>query len=239
MSLVGIQGGMRFVIVGAGRVGMRTARVLREEGHEVVLVEPDHTKVERLQDEGFEVVHGDGSDEATLLALDLDNADGLGALSGDVLVNLTACMIGKAHGCRTVLRVNNDYREYVFHKYSNDVDEVIYPEQLGAILAKNALLGGNIRAIADVAQKVQLVELTVTARSPMRGYTLSELELPADSRLLAFGKKGGPVELPNPDQSLEEGDRLIVIADFGVLEDVRQIIVGEIGRAATARAGGV
>ena len=35
---------MRFVIIGAGRVGLRTARVLREEGHEVVLVENDTKK---------------------------------------------------------------------------------------------------------------------------------------------------------------------------------------------------
>ena len=36
---------MKFIIVGAGRVGMRTARVLRQEGHDVVVVELDATKV--------------------------------------------------------------------------------------------------------------------------------------------------------------------------------------------------
>ncbi len=42
----------------------------------------------------------------------------------------------------------------------DDVDEVIYPERLGAIAAKNALMGGTVRAIADVAQNIQLLELT-------------------------------------------------------------------------------
>jgi len=228
---------MRFVIVGAGRVGMRTARVLREEDHDVVVVEPDETKVERLRDEGFDVVQGDGSREEILLDIGLDDADGLGALSGDLVVNLTACMIAKGHGCRTVLRVDNDDREYVLRKYASDVDEVIYPERLGAVLAKNALLGGNSHAIADIAPNVQLVEFTVTEVSPMRGYTLNELELPADSRLIAFGKSDGPVELPEQDQSIEAGDRLVVIADFDRLDDVRRIIVGETGRA-TAHAGG-
>lgn len=227
---------MRFVIVGAGRVGMRTARVLQNEGHDVVLVDPDETKVERLEDEGFEVVHGDGSDEETLLELDLDDADGLGALSGDLVVNFVACMIAKAHDCRTVLRVDDDYREYVVRKYASDVDEVIYPERLGAIAAKNALVGGNVRAVADIAYNLQLVELTVTQDSPMRGYTLSELELPADSRLLAFGKDDGPLRLPDADVSLGAGDRVVVIADFSVLQDVEQIIVGEAGRA-VARGG--
>ncbi|MCY4730896.1 TrkA family potassium uptake protein [Natronomonas gomsonensis] len=218
---------MRFVIVGAGRVGMRTARVLREEDHDVVIIEPDETKVSRLDDEGFDVVQGDGSDEETLLAVGLEDADGIAGLSGDLVVNFVACMIGKTHDCRTVLRVDDDYREYVVQKYASDVDEVIYPERLGAIAAKNALVGGNIRAVADIAQNLQLVQLTITPESPMRGYSLTELELPADSRLLAFGKADGRLELPGPDDSLEAGDRVVIIADFSVLRDVEQIIVGE------------
>jgi trk system potassium uptake protein TrkA len=206
---------------------MRTARVLREEDHDVVIIEPDETKVSRLDDEGFDVVQGDGSDEETLLAVGLEDADGIAGLSGDLVVNFVACMIGKAHDCRTVLRVDDDYREYVVQKYASDVDEVIYPERLGAIAAKNALVGGNIRAVADIAQNLQLVQLTITPESPMRGYSLTELELPADSRLLAFGKADGRLELPGPDDSLEAGDRVVIIADFSVLRDVEQIIVGE------------
>lgn len=222
---------MRFVIVGAGRVGMRTARVLREEDHEVIIIEPDVTKVERLRDEGFEVIEGDGSDESTLLDLDLDDVDGIAALSGDLTVNFIACMVGKRHECRTVLRVDDDDHEYMIGKYAGDVDEVIYPERLGAIAAKNALVGGSVKAVADIAHNLQLVELTITPGSPMHGYSLSELELPADSRVLAFGKDGDPLQLPDADASLEVGDRIVAIADFGVLREVEQIIVGESGRA--------
>ncbi len=222
---------MNFVIVGAGRVGMRTARVLREEDHEVVIIEPDVTKAERLRQEGFEVVEGDGSDETTLLERDLDSVDGIAALSGDLVVNFIVCMIGKRHGCRTVLRVDDDDHEYVIGKYASDVDEVIYPERLGAIAAKNALVGGSVRAVADIARNLQLVELTVTPGSPMRGYSLSELELPADSRVLAFGKEGDRFRLPDADASLEVGDRVVAIADFDVLREVEQIIVGEADRA--------
>ena len=217
---------MRFLIVGAGRVGMRTARVLREQGHEAVIVEADEQRVRRLESEGFDVAHGDGADEETLLARDLETVDGLAALTGDLLVNVVACMVGKHHGCRTVMRVDGD-REYPVRKYSADVDEVIYPERLGAIAAKNALVGGNVRAVADIAQNLQLVQLTVPSESPMQGYSLSEIELPADARMLAFGKADGRLALPDPDRSLEVGDRVVVIADFGVLREVEQILVGD------------
>ena len=223
---------MRFVIVGAGRVGLRTARVLADGEHEVVLVENDPAKVGRAREEGHDVIEGDGAVETVLDDADLDRADALGALTGDLNDNFVACMIAKQFDCRTVMRIDEDYREEIYQKYASDVDEVIYPERLGAIATKNALLGGNIRAVADVDQNLQLVELTITQQSPMRGYSISELELPAKAKLLAFGKQGDALRLPGEDETLDLGDHLVILADFDVLGDVRSIIVGETGRAA-------
>ena len=232
---------MRFVIIGAGRVGSRTARVLREEGHDVTLVERDETKARRARNQGFEVVLGDGSREEILEEAGIDGADALGALTGDLNTNFAACMIGKHHGCRTIMRIDEDYREDIYRKYADEVDEVIYPERLGAMGAKNALLGGTIRAIADIAQHLQVVELTITEGAPVKGYTMGELQLPADATVLAFGKEDGTLEIPTADESLEEGDRVVVLADFAVLSDVRQILVGETPNRAPADAssGGV
>lgn len=217
---------MRFVIVGAGRVGSRTARVLREEGHEVTVIERDPGTAERLREAGIEVLEGDGAREELLEAAGIDDADALGALTGDLNVNFAACMIGKHRGCRTVMRIDADYREDIYERYADDVDEIVYPERLGAIGAKNALLGGNIRAIADVAQNLQILLITVTPESPLRGYSLSEVELPARSRILAFGKAGGALDIPLADDSLEAGDQVAVLADFDVLDEVRQLLIG-------------
>jgi trk system potassium uptake protein TrkA len=222
---------MRFVIIGAGRVGLRTARVLAEEGHEVVLVERDPERADRARTEGFTVVEGDGAREDVLEEADLASADALGALTSDLNVNFVACMVGKHHGCRTVLRIDEDYREEIYQKYADEVDEIVYPERLGAIGAKNALLGGSVKAIADIAQNLQVVLFTVTEQSPMAGYSISELALPANSRLLAFGKAEEPMTIPLPDDSIEPGDRVAVLADFEVLDEVHQLLVGDVGDA--------
>jgi trk system potassium uptake protein TrkA len=218
---------MRFVIIGAGRVGLRTARVLREEGHDMVLVERDPDRAERARSDGFDVVEGDGSREDVLAETGLEAADAVGALTADLNVNFSGCMIAKHHGCRTVMRIDEDYREEIYQKYADEVDEIIYPERLGAIGAKNALLGGSIQAIADIAQNLQVVLFTITPESPMAGYTISELALPAQSRVLAFGKADESMGIPLPDDSLEPGDRVAVLADFEVLSEVRQLLVGD------------
>ncbi|MFB6137881.1 MAG: TrkA family potassium uptake protein [Halobacteriaceae archaeon] len=229
---------MRFVIVGVGRVGTRTARILRSEGHELELVENDPEKVERARNEGYDVVEGDGASESVLTETDLERADAVGALTGDLNVNFVACMVANHHDCRTVLRIDEDYREEIYRKYADEIDEIVYPERLGAIGAKNALLGGDVTAIADLAEGLQVVQFRVTEGTPMRGYTLSELELPARARVLAFGKRDGPLGLPMPDETLEVGDRLAVLTDFAVLDDVRQILVGEqASRSMTSAAG--
>jgi len=215
------------VIIGAGRVGLRTARVLRGEGHDVTLVEREPVKVKRALEEDFEVVEGDGSREDVLSKARVEEADALGALTGDLNTNFAACMIGKHHGCRTVMRIDEDYREEIYRKYADEVDEIVYPERLGAIGAKNALLGGNVTAIADLAENIQVVQFTVTEGSPMRGYSISELELPSSARVLAFGKKGEPLNLPLPDDMLEVGDRVAVLTEFEALDDLHRIIVGD------------
>ncbi len=141
----------------------------------------------------FEVIAGDGAIEETLGNADLEAADALGALTGDLNDNFVACMIAKEHGCRTVLRVDEDYREEVYRRYAYDVDEIVYPERLGAIGAKNALLGGSIRAVADIGRcgsacsTIQRQSTTVrrsgTGRSrPFGGTTASRSAIPTRTK---------------------------------------------------------
>ena len=219
--------GMNFVIVGAGRVGYRTARVLQTEDHEVTLVDRDPDRAARARTDEFTVIEGEASREDRLVEAGVESADAVGALTGDLNANFAACLIADHHDCRTVMRVDEDYREGIYKQYAEQVDEVIYPEQSGAIGAKNALLGGDIRAIADVAEHLQVVLFTVTNDSPMRGYNLSEVSLPARARILAYGKKDGSMSIPLPDDALESGDRVTVLADFEVLSDVRQLLTGQ------------
>ena len=96
---------MKFVIIGYGRVGMRTTNILTSEGHEVVIVEQDAEKAQRARDDGLEVIEGDGEDERVLERAGLEDTDALGALTADLNVNFTACTVADGHGCRTVLQI--------------------------------------------------------------------------------------------------------------------------------------
>ena len=218
---------MKFVIVGYGRVGTRTARILQSEGHDVTIVERDQEKINRAEEDGFHVVDGDGSDELTLESAGIDTADAIGALTGDLNANFTACMIAKEHGCRTILRIDADYREEIYEKYAADVDEIIYPERLGAAGAKTALLGGDFNVLADLTEQLSIASVDVPENAPIIGKRVVEVSLPGDARIYAHGREHEPMSIPLPRTTIEAGDSLAVMTTPEGIDTVRSALRGE------------
>lgn len=215
---------MKFVIVGYGRVGMRTTDILVNEGHEVVIVEVAPDKAQKARDDGLDVIEGDGEDERVLERADLDEVDALAALSGDLNVNFTACMIANGHGCRTVLRIDEDYRQEIYEKYAADVDEVVYPERMGAAGAKTALLGGNLNVLADLTEHLTATSIDIPSESPVIGQRVVELDLPGNARLYAHGRRKEPMTIPLPQTKIEAGDRVALIAEQSSLDSVQTML---------------
>ncbi|WP_313693704.1 potassium channel family protein [Halorarum halobium] len=216
---------MRLIIVGFGRVGSRTARVLAEEGHEVVVVDDDPEKVDRARSRGFTVVAGDGSTPSVLREAGVEEAVAVGGLTGDPNVNFEVCMLAKEYGCRTVMRISEDFREEVYDEYERAVDEVIYPERLGAAGAKTALLGGNFNAIGDLTEQLQVVAVAVPEDAPVVGQPVHDIALDG-ARVYAHGRKREPLTIPMPGITVEAGDRLALITETARAEDTRNALLG-------------
>lgn len=221
---------MAFIIVGGGRVGLRTARTLVEEGYAVTIVEQDSAKIERLEKYGFNVIQGNGADATVIESAGVDSAEVVAGLTGDINTNFAACMIGAEYDCRTVLRIDEDYREAIYEKYAEEVDEIVYPEALGATGAKTALLGGNFNLIADLTEELQLFTVTLPPDSPMIGIRVNELEneLPTEkARIYAHGRSRDPLTIPLPGAHVEPNDNVAIIAARDVVTQVRETLIDE------------
>lgn len=218
---------MKVLIVGAGRVGLRTARVLVEEGHDVIVVEKDKTAAERAREAGCTVHIGDASADGVLEeATDLESVDVIGALTSDLNINFAVCTVGNEYGCRTVLRIDDDYRQEIYNRYASEVDEVVYPARLGAAGAKTALLGGNFNLVADLAEQLQMLSVTIPEASPVIGRRVSDIELPGGARIYAHGAVDESLRIPLPGTEIAPGDRLAVLAPSEAVQDVNTALIG-------------
>jgi trk system potassium uptake protein TrkA len=218
---------MSFVIVGYGRVGARTARILDTEGYDVVVVDTDSNKITRADNAGFDVIEGDGSNDSVLKRAGVDQAVALGGLTGDPTVNFAACLTGKQHGCRVAMRISEDFNSNVYERYESDVDEVIDPERLGAAGAKTALLGGNFNVLDELTEGLSLTSLSVPTDAPIIGQTVNEIELGDHGRIYAHGRANEPMTIPLPATTVKTGDRLAIVVEQNNLIEVRHTLMGD------------
>jgi len=212
----------RIVIAGGGNVGLRTAEILDERGHTVMIVEKDPDRCTELSDAYVAtVIEGDATHPDILAQTGIEEADVVAALTNDVSANLATCMMalqlnGDVH---TVLRTDAETGEV--HK--DLVGNVIFPERASALLSVNAILGGDVRSLEHAMGTLQLMEVRVTEDAPAAGKALVDVSFPKGS-LVVSDTDGSQVA--RPDTVLEPGSLYIIACEENVVREVIQLLRG-------------
>lgn len=194
------------------------AKALCERGHEVVLIDHDPERIEALAevlDCGF--VTGDGSRPAVLREVGPEQTDFLFALSDSDEANILAALVGRSLGFgRVVPKVKEPDLEAICTELG--LDDVIVPDrEIGLRLA-------------DLVEGRDSPELTTVVRSDLRffGFEVPAgvgngegLELPKAARLIARTRDGKSV-LADASTALQEGDEVVLIAEEGEIDGLRE-----------------
>jgi trk system potassium uptake protein TrkA len=212
---------MRVVVVGGGEMGLRTAELLDDRGHDVVIVEQDSERCEELSDAYVAtVIEGDGSRPGTLRQAQPERSDVVAALTHDETTNFAACMAAQRMGTvRTVMRVDETPDEL----YAEYVDGLVFPERLGARAATNEIVEEGVRTIEDIAGNVEVVEVEVTEDAPVANKRLDEVRLPRGT-LIIVDYQGN--RIGGPDTVLEPGHRYVVAVESDVADEVMNLLRG-------------
>ena len=85
---------MFVVIAGGGKAGRTLARMLMAKGHEVIIIEQDRRRYQRLEQE-FEsyALFGDATEVFVLERAGAERADVLAAVTGDDEDNIIICQV--------------------------------------------------------------------------------------------------------------------------------------------------
>jgi trk system potassium uptake protein TrkA len=225
---------MRTVIIGAGEVGSNTARMLSEEGHDVVLIEQDETLVERASEQlDALVIHGNGASPRLLAEAGIEKADLLVAASSSDEANIIACLAAKAKGVsRTVARIHNpDYYDpqEPFAEEMLGIDFVIHTEQMAAQEIKEALLvPGAINVETFAEDSIEVAEVILNEGSPAVGRTLRDLRLPEASLVVGVVRRGEAL-VPRGDTVLERRDHVLLISGRRHIAEVVKSVTTDTG----------
>lgn len=124
---------LNIVIISAGDIGAHIAAILSKDGHNVILIDKDKEKLEKVSRKlNIETHHNSGTDWQLFDDLQEKSPHVLLALTNDDEVNLTACTTAKHLGYpRTIARVTSERylnRSRLDFAQLFDVDYFINPE---------------------------------------------------------------------------------------------------------------
>lgn len=204
---------MYIIVVGGGKVGYYLAQELVEEGHEVLVIEKDGAKCERIAEElGDIALRGDGCEASTMEMAGFGRAEMVIAVTGDDEDNLVVCQVAKVkfRVPRTVARINNPKNEEIFKRLG--IDTTI--SATAAILAQIEQELPTHPLISLLTLKgggLEIVEVKVPASSAVVGKRIRDLLLPQQSLIVLIIDEEGVPRVPSSDTLIRAGDEVVAV----------------------------
>ncbi len=221
---------MRIVIIGAGKVGTFIAADLLENGHDVAVVERDAQQVDRRRaTEGLENVEwvvADACEVSELARANLESADVVLAVTGDDEDNLVTSLLAKPEfGVpRVIARVNHPANEWMFTEMWGVDIAVSAPHLLSALVEEAVTVGSMVRLLQVAGGRARLIEVTLTADSPILGRSIVEAAFPRGSSVVAI-VRAGDVVVPRGDTMFHLGDEVLALVSDESEAEVSALLI--------------
>jgi trk system potassium uptake protein TrkA len=212
---------MYVIIVGAGKVGRNLGRELIGKGHEVTLIEADRRRYLSVEDE-FEhaVQYGDATELWVLERAGIQRADLVIAVTGDDEDNMLVCQVAKEkYLCeRIIARVNNP-RNHDHFRLLGIQPAVSATDLILRLIEHEVPRYGLVHLLALEEERLEIIELEVSADAPVVGVSVSEIKLPDGSLIISVLREGSGF-VPKADTVIEAGDEVLLVLDPGLEESI-------------------
>ena len=220
---------MYIIVVGGGEVGYHLSKILLHEGHEVLILEQNAARCERLTEEfGAVVYRGDGCEASTLESVGTGRADMLVAVTDGDEDNLVACQVAKHkfNVPRAIARITNPRNEKIFSILG--VDATVSSTNLILAHIEQELPSHPLIPILKLKSgTLEVVEVKIPTESAVVGKRIGDFRMPKGSAvLLVVGKEKGPF-IPTDDTVLEAEDDIVAITSADNEDAMRAMLVGK------------
>jgi trk system potassium uptake protein TrkA len=217
----------RVFIVGGKQVGIGIAVELEAQGVSVKLIERDLARCNKIAEivNRTVVVHGDGTDQATLEDENIEGVDAFLALTNHDEDNIIASLLARRLGATKVVALINrmSYLAMVQRLGINTsvsmrvatVDAVLQFVRKGAVLSVTTFR----------QEEAEAIELIAGAESRYVGRQLRDMKFPRGAIVGAIARPDGEVLVPRGDATIEAGDRVIFFALESVVPELESVFI--------------
>ncbi len=217
---------MKVAIAGAGAVGRSIARELIENNHDVSLIErnAEHIDVDAIPAAHWRL--GDACELSLLESVRLEDFDVVIAATGDDKANVVLSLLAKTEFAvsRVVARVNDPRNEWLFDDAWGVDVAVSTPRMLASLVEEAVAVGELVRLMEFRKGGANLLEITLPDNTQWGGRPVRKLALPRDAALVTI-LRGNRVIVPQPDEPLEGGDELLLVAAPEVEDELRALLL--------------
>ena len=229
-----------YIICGFGRIGSLICRDFLARPLPFVVVDKNSQAIELLDRAGYFYVHGDATNDETLLAAGVERAKGLiTAVTSDtdnVYITLTAR--GLKPDLFILARAGEEGSEKKLLRAG--ASKVISPYTMGASRMAQAILRPSVVDFIELATgteslELQMEEIAVQDRSPLAGQTLIESGIRQRMGIIIVGIKkpdGHMIFNPEPSTRISAGATLITLGQPPSIRQLEKIARGEPGHVA-------
>jgi len=201
----------RFAVIGLGKFGGAVTRSLFEKGHEVVGIDSSRERVQDLRDEATQAIVADCTDQATLKALGIEDADAVVVSLGERMdASVLVTLYLKELGVKKIVAkaVSEDHGKILG---LIGATEIVHPERDTAVRVANVLGTRSILEFLPLGVGFSLVELA--APKAFVGKSLAEMKIRQEFQVTVVAVKNGDrLDLvPGGDYQVTAGDVLVLV----------------------------
>lgn len=173
---------MKIIIAGAGQIGVALAKYLREENHDIVLVDKSAERLGNLSEQlDIQTIEGSSAYPAVLEQAGAEHADVFLAVTGNDETNIVSCGVAKSvfNVQKRIARISSS--EYLAAKYksflqSQSIEVVVSPEVETANRIMQVLpLAGAVEMVPMADGSVRFVGLKCKKTSTMVGKSVAQI----------------------------------------------------------------
>lgn len=210
---------MYIIIVGCGRVGSQLAKLLSNEGHDVVVIDKKQASLDRLGEtfNGVTLV-GNGFDLALLKQAGAEKADAFCAVTNGDNTNLISAQVARKifNVPNVIARVYDPQRAHIYAALGMDI---ISGTILFAAMIRDKIIESRFSSYLIETKDLGVIEIEV--KDTLNGKVIKDINVPREFIVVAIRRLEGVI-IPEPDTVVKGKDVLLGVLKVDHLKEIKE-----------------